>query len=63
MWGNLPDSLADANTLPLCCLLQTITAPMRGATMLYDYPAHDLNVYADEDMTMEVAETPTSPWV
>jgi hypothetical protein len=30
--------------------------------MLYDYPGHFDNVYADEDMTMEVAEPATSPW-
>lgn len=31
--------------------------------MLYEYPDHAYNVYADEDMTMEVAETATTPWV
>ena len=30
--------------------------------MLYDYPGYFENVYADEDMTMEVAEPATSPW-
>jgi hypothetical protein len=35
---------------------------MHGATSLYEYPSHDLNVYADEDMTMEVAEPATTPW-
>ena len=37
--------------------------PMRGSSMLYDYPDHTYNVYADADMTMEVAEPATSPWV
>jgi len=31
--------------------------------MLYDYPAQSVNVYADPDMTMEVAEPATSPWL
>jgi len=29
---------------------------------LYEYPAHDYNVYGDADMAMEVAEPPTTPW-
>jgi hypothetical protein len=33
-----------------------------GGMMLYEYPEWGYNVYADPDMTMEVAETPTSPW-
>ena len=35
---------------------------MLGATSLYEYPSYDLNVYADEDMTMEVAEPATTAW-
>jgi hypothetical protein len=30
--------------------------------MLYEYPGYFDNVYAGEDMTMEVAEPATSPW-
>ena len=36
---------------------------MRRSTMLYDYPDHTYNVYADADMAMEVAEPATTPWV
>lgn len=30
--------------------------------MLYEYPEWGYNVYAEPDMTMEVAEPATSPW-
>ena len=35
---------------------------MHGATSLYEYPTYDANVYADADMTMEVAEPATTAW-
>jgi hypothetical protein len=38
------------------------TVPMHGATSLYEYPTYDANVYADADMTMEVAEPATTAW-
>lgn len=53
--------MCDTSLAPF--LLRASVLSAVPGSMLYEYPEWGYNVYAEPEMTMEIAEPSTSPWV